>query len=85
MTLTAALLRKSGSPESHARIVAAHLVENSRLGIHSHGILRVPQYLKEIRRGEIAEGQRVGCRHPHSRNGFVDARQIDLVNGVGKR
>ena len=53
MTLTAALLRKSGSPESHARIVAAHLVENSRLGIHSHGILRVPQYLKEIRRGEI--------------------------------
>jgi uncharacterized oxidoreductase len=33
--------------------VAGHLVENSRLGIHSHGLIRVPQYLKEIRSGEI--------------------------------
>ncbi len=33
--------------------MAGHLVENSRLGIHSHGLIRVPQYLKEIRSGEI--------------------------------
>ena len=48
-----ALLRSIGSPPSHARTVAGHLVENSRLGIHSHGLIRVPQYLKEIQRGEI--------------------------------
>ena len=48
-----ALLRNSGSPPSHARTVAAHLVENSRLGIHSHGLIRVPQYLREIQSGRI--------------------------------
>jgi uncharacterized oxidoreductase len=49
----AALLRHSGSTPGHATIVADHLVENSRLGIHSHGLIRVPQYIKEIRAGEI--------------------------------
>jgi uncharacterized oxidoreductase len=52
-TFIAALLRKSGSPPSHAQIVAGHLIENSRLGIHSHGLIRVPQYLSEIRSGEL--------------------------------
>ena len=50
---TTALLRKSGSPPSHARVVADHLVENSRLGVHSHGLIRVPQYINEIRAGQI--------------------------------
>jgi uncharacterized oxidoreductase len=48
-----ALLRKSGSPPGHARLVADHLVENSRLGVHSHGLIRVPQYVKEMGSGEI--------------------------------
>jgi len=47
------LLRKSGATGSTARTVAAHLTENSRLGIHSHGLIRVPQYIKEIGDGLI--------------------------------
>jgi LDH2 family malate/lactate/ureidoglycolate dehydrogenase len=47
------LLRKSGTPPGHATVVADHLVEASRLGLHSHGLIRVPQYLKEIRALEI--------------------------------
>jgi hydroxycarboxylate dehydrogenase B len=47
------LLRKSGAPPGHATVVAEHLVESSRLGLHSHGLIRVPQYLKEIRAREI--------------------------------
>jgi uncharacterized oxidoreductase len=46
-----ALLQKSGSPSTHAGVVAGHLVENSRLGVHSHGLIRVPQYIGEIRSG----------------------------------
>lgn len=48
-----ALLRKSGATPAHATVVAEHLVENSRLGVHSHGLIRVPQYIKEIRDGEV--------------------------------
>ena len=33
--------------------MAHHLVDNSRLGIHSHGLIRVPQYIAEIREGEL--------------------------------
>ena len=49
----ALLLRKCGAPPRHATVVAEHLVESSRLGVHSHGLIRVPQYVKEIRAGEI--------------------------------
>lgn len=33
--------------------MAQHLVENSRLGVHSHGLIRVPQYITEIRKGQL--------------------------------
>jgi hydroxycarboxylate dehydrogenase B len=49
----AALLRKSGAPPGHASVVAEHLVESSRLGVHSHGLIRVPQYIREIRAHEV--------------------------------
>ena len=49
----AALLRKCGAPPGHAGVVAAHLVESSLLGVHSHGMIRVPQYVRDIRAGEI--------------------------------
>jgi LDH2 family malate/lactate/ureidoglycolate dehydrogenase len=53
-----ALLQKCGSPPRHATAVAEHLVESSRLGVHSHGLIRVPQYVKEIRAGDVDPGAR---------------------------
>ena len=61
-----ALLRVSGASPRHATVVAEHLVESSRLGLHSHGLIRVPQYLKEIREHEIdprARPRRLRTRH----------------------
>ena len=49
----AALLVHAGASESNAAIVSAHLVETSRRGVHSHGVLRIPQYLAEIEAGEV--------------------------------
>ncbi|HEY3085679.1 MAG TPA: Ldh family oxidoreductase [Candidatus Dormibacteraeota bacterium] len=58
VSLVRRLLRKSGAPANHATLVADHLVESSRLGVHSHGLIRVPQYIRQIRSGEIAPAAR---------------------------
>lgn len=44
-------LRAVGAPDRHARIVAAHLVENNVIGHHSHGILRLLVYTENVRQG----------------------------------
>lgn len=43
----------AGAPESHARTVAKHLVENNILGHHSHGIIRVIGYNTRIKDGAM--------------------------------
>jgi hydroxycarboxylate dehydrogenase B len=47
-TLGRALLEHAGAPSDHASIVIDHLVLASRMGLHSHGVMRIPQYLDEI-------------------------------------
>lgn len=42
------LLEHAGAPPEHARIVIEHLVSASAMGLHSHGVMRIPQYLAEI-------------------------------------
>jgi hydroxycarboxylate dehydrogenase B len=42
-----------GSPPVDAAVVANHVVDASLLGIDSHGLIRIPQYVTEIRKGEI--------------------------------
>jgi len=48
MALGQALLERAGAPAKHARIVMDHLIESSRMALHSHGVMRIPQYLAEI-------------------------------------
>jgi LDH2 family malate/lactate/ureidoglycolate dehydrogenase len=48
LVLGCALLENSGALPAHARIVMDHLVESSAMGVHSHGVMRIPQYLAEI-------------------------------------
>ncbi len=42
-----------GATNSEAGIVADHLVDADLSGVRSHGLMRVPQYVDEIRSGEI--------------------------------
>ena len=51
--LAASLLVAGGAGEAAAAIVADHLVGSDLCGVHSHGLLRVPQYLDELERREI--------------------------------
>lgn len=42
-----------GATRENASIVAAHLVESSEMGLNSHGLIRIPQYIEEIEAGAI--------------------------------
>src|SRR4051812_1596811 len=48
-----ALLEDAGSTPEHARVVADHLIEAELMGLKSHGVMRVPQYLDDIASGGI--------------------------------
>lgn len=48
MKLGAVLLEGAGASSRDARIVMEHLIASSAMGLHSHGVMRIPQYLAEI-------------------------------------
>jgi hydroxycarboxylate dehydrogenase B len=71
----ASLLEAGGASHENALLVARHLVDSDARGVHSHGLLRVPQYVGEMERGEIdgqatpsVSSRRHGCI-------FVDGRR----------
>jgi LDH2 family malate/lactate/ureidoglycolate dehydrogenase len=47
------LLERAGAPSRSARIVMDHLVASSAMRLHSHGVMRIPQYLADIEAGVI--------------------------------
>ncbi len=42
-----------GTPADNAEAVADHLVEASMMGVHSHGVLRVPSYVAFVEEGRV--------------------------------
>jgi hydroxycarboxylate dehydrogenase B len=52
----ASLLEAAGAGHENALLVARHLVESDARDVHSHGLMRIPQYVEEMERGEI-DGQ----------------------------
>ena len=51
--ITASIFQAAGAPQDLAQQVAEVLVDNHMAGHDSHGILRIPEYLKSIKDGEI--------------------------------
>jgi hydroxycarboxylate dehydrogenase B len=45
-----------GATPDNASIVARHLIESSRMGLNSHGVMRIPQYVSDIDKGDLAPG-----------------------------
>jgi uncharacterized oxidoreductase len=54
----ASLLRSAGAAADEAEIVAASLVDANLCGHDSHGVLRIPEYVGQIRAGELVPGAR---------------------------
>lgn len=95
----AGFLRAMGSPEEIAAEVALHLVESDLCGVHSHGTVRLPQYLGHARAGwfdpaagpvlTVAEGGgavvdgRNGFGMPACRMAAAEAAALALRHGAG--
>jgi uncharacterized oxidoreductase len=62
-----------GSPEPEARIVADHLVSANLMGYDTHGIMRIPQYVEEVRGGMICPGAPVSLVDETGSTCIVDA------------
>jgi len=56
--VTAAIFRATGAPDDLAAQVADVLIDNHLAGHDSHGILRIPEYVKNVRAGEIVPAAR---------------------------
>jgi LDH2 family malate/lactate/ureidoglycolate dehydrogenase len=56
--LGARIFQAAGAPPDTARTVAGMLVEANLKGHDSHGVLRIPQYLERIRKGQIRPAAR---------------------------
>ncbi len=54
--ICATALRAAGASDPDATLVADHLVENDRIGHHSHGVIRLREYVDAIDRGELIPG-----------------------------
>jgi len=50
------VFRACGASITESAIVADHLVTSSMMGIDSHGLMRIPQYVQNIKDGEILPG-----------------------------
>ena len=56
MPFTQQVFEACGSPPPEAALVADHLVSSSLLGVDSHGVMRIPQYVRDVRGGTIQPG-----------------------------
>lgn len=57
--LTSALLRRGGSAEPEAELVADHLVQANLAGHDSHGVGMMPAYVRHVRAGLVVPNTRV--------------------------
>jgi uncharacterized oxidoreductase len=57
--LTTEIFLRCGAPLEEARLVADHLVDANLCGVDSHGIIRIPQYVKDVQRGDIRPGAEI--------------------------
>ena len=52
------IIRSAGASGSDARLVADHLVDNDVIGHHSHGVIRLWDYIDWVHEGDLIPGAR---------------------------
>ena len=50
------IFQGAGSSEEEARIISQHLVDANLMGHDSHGVIRIPQYLANVKKGDCVPG-----------------------------
>jgi LDH2 family malate/lactate/ureidoglycolate dehydrogenase len=64
---------KVGVREAHAEVVAHHLVQANLRGVDSHGVARIPYYIRGIKLGEVNTSPKIRT--------VVDKKATALVDG----
>lgn len=70
--LARAIFCACGANEVEAAIVADHLVTSSLMGIDSHGLMRIPQYVQLVREGAIRPGAPLTVEEETATTAVVD-------------
>ena len=53
LKITKEIFKACGTPEPEAGIVADVLVSSNLMGLDSHGVIRIPQYVRMVQKGDI--------------------------------
>lgn len=75
----AAICRACGMAEEDARLLADSLVHADSRGIHSHGVMRVPDYVHKLTAGGVDP-----CGRPRIVGERLGALRIDAGNAMGQ-
>ncbi len=67
-----ALFEAAGAPAAEARLVARSLVRSSLAGHDSHGVMRIPEYLRLVEQGTLRPGAPVEVRATSATTAVVD-------------
>lgn len=70
--MTQAILAAAGTPPDLAQIVAEALVEANLVGHDSHGLLRLPQYIDAVRKGQVKPAARASLLSTQQATARVD-------------
>ncbi len=74
-----AIFEGAGVPGDEARIVSQHLVGANLAGHDSHGVLRIPQYIRAVRTGRVKPGA-----PPQVLNETATTASIDAQSSFGQ-
>lgn len=66
------LFIKAGASENEAKIVSEELIEASLMGLDSHGIVRITQYLEQIKEGLIKPNASINLTYETPNSAVVD-------------
>ena len=75
----ARILNRVGVPDADARLLADTLVEADLRGVHSHGVMRLPNYVRRIRAGLVRP--EAHCTTTAEGPAFA---QLDAHNSLGQ-
>jgi uncharacterized oxidoreductase len=81
---TAAIFHAAGCRTSEAQCIAAHLVEANLVGHDSHGVIRVPSYVRWLKDGKVLAGQTLRVVFENDAIAVVDG-QFGFGQTVGEQ
>ena len=62
----------SGSPTDEAALVSGHLIQANLMGYDSHGVIRICQYVADVKKGRIVPGAPITLNNQTDTTAIVD-------------